>query len=121
MNDDNSNAYIRKTISLAAYEIKSRLEKRDTAAARLRSLFEDLGFDLTSIREQATSLIKVLVRTSMTAEALLNLTENESLSSRMSLQMNAVAGSADPGFLPVTFWFWRLIEDALFPLIVFTL
>jgi hypothetical protein len=63
MNDDNSNAYIRKTISLAAYEIKSRLEKGDTAAARLRSLFEDLGFDLTSIREQATSLIKVLVRT----------------------------------------------------------
>jgi hypothetical protein len=63
MNDDNSNAYIRKTISLAAYEIESRLDEGDTAAERLRSLFEDLGFDLTSIRAQATNLIKVLVRT----------------------------------------------------------
>ena len=62
MDDDNSNAYIRKTLSLAAYEIESRLKERSSAAARLRSLFNDLGFDLSSIRAQATNLIKLLLR-----------------------------------------------------------
>jgi hypothetical protein len=63
MNDDNSNAYIRKTISLAAIDIESRLDEGDTAAERLRSLFKGFGYDMTSIRAQATNLIKILVRT----------------------------------------------------------
>ena len=62
MDDDNSGAHIRHTISLAAYEIESRLNGKPAAAQRLRTLFAALGFDMTSIRAQARSLIKLLVR-----------------------------------------------------------
>ncbi len=62
MDDDNSNACIRKTLSLAAYEIETRLEEKSPAAVRLGCLFNDLGFDLSSIRAQATNLIKLLLR-----------------------------------------------------------
>jgi hypothetical protein len=62
MDDDNCSAYIRKTISYAAYEIESRLKKANSDAETLQSLFTDLHFDLGSIRQQAGSLIKLLVR-----------------------------------------------------------
>ncbi|KAJ8067922.1 hypothetical protein OCU04_003507 [Sclerotinia nivalis] len=65
MNDDNSGAYIRSTISRAGYEIESQINREIPAAQTLRSLFTTLGFDLTSnsIRPQARTLIKLLIRT----------------------------------------------------------
>ncbi|KAF7877362.1 hypothetical protein EAF04_001044 [Stromatinia cepivora] len=65
MNDDNSGAYIRSTISRAGYEIESRINREIPPAQTLRSLFKTLGFDLTpnSIRPQARTLIKLLIRT----------------------------------------------------------
>ena len=62
MDDDNSSAHIRNTISLAAYEIESHLKGDTPAAERLRTLFKTLGFDLVSARAQARNLIKLLVR-----------------------------------------------------------
>ncbi|KAF4627078.1 hypothetical protein G7Y89_g11078 [Cudoniella acicularis] len=62
MDDDNSSAYIRNAISVAAYGIESRLNRGTSAGQRLRNLFTALGFDTTSIRAQARSLIKLLVR-----------------------------------------------------------
>jgi hypothetical protein len=62
MDDDNSNAHIRNTISFAAYEIACRLKEGTPAAQRLRTLFTVLGFDMTSIGAQPRNLIKLLVR-----------------------------------------------------------
>ncbi|KAF7956272.1 hypothetical protein EAE96_005192 [Botrytis aclada] len=64
MNDDNSGAYIRDTISRAGYVIKSRINMETPAAKTLRTLFTTLGFDLNpnSIRAQVSSLIKLLIR-----------------------------------------------------------
>ncbi|PQE21528.1 vegetative incompatibility HET-E-1 protein [Rutstroemia sp. NJR-2017a BVV2] len=62
MDDDNSSAYIRNTISLAAQEIEFRLGGDTPAAQRLKSLFLALGFDVLSIKPQARNLIKLLVR-----------------------------------------------------------
>ncbi|KAH6662315.1 hypothetical protein B0J14DRAFT_554129 [Halenospora varia] len=62
MDDDNCSAHIRNTISLAAYEVESRLKGGDPAAQRLGTLFTALGFDMTSIIAQAITLIKLLIR-----------------------------------------------------------
>jgi hypothetical protein len=62
MDDDNSSAHIRNQIFLAASEIESRLNGGTFDAQRLRFLFTDLGFDMTSVRAQARKLIKLLVR-----------------------------------------------------------
>ncbi|PQE19374.1 het domain-containing protein [Rutstroemia sp. NJR-2017a BBW] len=62
MDDDNSSAYIRNTISLAAQEIESRLKGDTPTTQRLKSLFEAFGFDMVSIKPQARNLIKLLVR-----------------------------------------------------------
>jgi hypothetical protein len=62
MDDDNSSAHIRNTISSAAYEIESHLNGGTPAAQRLRTLFTALGFDMKSIRAEARNLIKLLVR-----------------------------------------------------------
>ncbi|KAM3070199.1 hypothetical protein ACMFMG_003763 [Clarireedia jacksonii] len=62
MDDDNSGAYIRNTISLAAHKIESRLSKDPPAEQKLKSLFVALGFDTKSIKRQARILIKLLIR-----------------------------------------------------------
>jgi len=62
MDDDNSGAHIRNSISLAAYEIESRLTSETSTTQRLKTLFTTLGFDLTSARSQARKLIKLVVR-----------------------------------------------------------
>ncbi|TGO17657.1 hypothetical protein BPAE_0414g00030 [Botrytis paeoniae] len=65
MNDDNSGAYIRDTMSRAGYDIESRINMETPAAEILRKLFTTLGFDLNpnSIRAQARTVIKLLIRT----------------------------------------------------------
>ncbi|TGO44866.1 hypothetical protein BCON_0453g00020 [Botryotinia convoluta] len=65
MNDDNSGAYIRDTISRAGYDIESRINMETPTAETLRKLFTTLGFDLNpnSIRAQVRTLIKLLIRT----------------------------------------------------------
>ncbi|TGO36281.1 hypothetical protein BHYA_0129g00020 [Botrytis hyacinthi] len=64
MNDDNSGAYIRDTISRAGYDIESRINMETPTAENLRKLFTTLGFDLNpnSIRAQIRTLIKLLIR-----------------------------------------------------------
>jgi hypothetical protein len=62
MDDDNSSAHIRNTISRAAYEIESQVEEKAPTAQRLRFLFTTLGFEMISIGPEARSLIKLLVR-----------------------------------------------------------
>ncbi|KAH8650639.1 hypothetical protein BGZ60DRAFT_520454 [Tricladium varicosporioides] len=62
MDNDNSSAHISNTISLAAYEVESRLNGGDPAAQKLGGLFTALGFDMASIRAQARTLIKLLIR-----------------------------------------------------------
>jgi hypothetical protein len=121
MDDDNSNAYIRKTISLAACEIEYRLNKGTPAAQRLRSLFTDLGFDMTSIRAQPRNLIKLLVR-ALIEDCKGAIDEDRERVSKFtkSLAMSAVADLADPVILPMIFCHWHLIENALFPSIEFT-
>jgi hypothetical protein len=60
--DDNSSVYIRDTISVAAYNIESRLTDESPAAQKLRTIFMDLDFDMTQVRTQARNLIKLVVR-----------------------------------------------------------
>ncbi|KAF7893736.1 hypothetical protein EAF00_007250 [Botryotinia globosa] len=64
MNDDNSGAYIRNTISRAGYDIESRINMETSTAENLRKLFTILVFNLNpnSIRAQVRTLIKLLIR-----------------------------------------------------------
>ncbi|ESZ94397.1 hypothetical protein SBOR_5190 [Sclerotinia borealis F-4128] len=63
MNDDNSGAYIWNIVSRAGYEIESRMAKEISPTQTLRTLFATLGFDLESIRAEARTLIKLVIKT----------------------------------------------------------